>query len=235
MKNINQQERLNFKTLLESEGDELLQERLDILDAFLGTEEHITLEELVELLKERGHEYDSDFIRQSMNMLVQLGFAHKKEFDGQPVRYEHRHLGIHHDHLICAKCGRIVEFNNADLERLQEQIASEHGFSILQHRMEIYGLCDQCLSPRRALMPLTMAKPGEHLVVRKILSGAIARTRLAAMGLRLGERLEIINNSGSGQVIVARKGTRLALGRGLAQKVLVSREQDGSPLPNEVS
>lgn len=226
MSNINQSEKANFKTLIEAEGDERLQDRLNILDAFLGTEEHITLEELFRLLMEKGLEYDPDFLRETMEMLVGLGFAHKKEFQGQPVRYEHRHLGIHHDHLICTKCGRIEEFTNFELEELQEKIASGHGFYMLQHRMEIYGICEDCLSPRRALMPLSMAKAGENLVVKKLTGGAIARTRLAAMGLRIGERLEVINDSGAGHVIVARKGSRLAIGRGMAQKIMVAREQE---------
>jgi Fur family ferric uptake transcriptional regulator len=234
MSNINQSEKANFKTLIDAQGDERPQDRLNVLDAFLGREDHITLEELFRLLKDNGLEYDSDFLRDTMEMLVRLGFAHKKEFQGQPVRYEHRHLGIHHDHLICTKCGKIVEFTNPELEGLQEKIASEHGFYMLQHRMEIYGICEDCLSPKRGVMPLSMAKAGENLVVRKVIGGAIARTRLAAMGLRIGERLEVINDSGSGHVIVARKGSRLAIGRGMAQKIMVAREQE-DPDINRVS
>jgi Fur family ferric uptake transcriptional regulator len=226
MKRINQAEKANFTALLEAEGDDRLQERIHVIDVFMGTEGHLTLEELFLLLKQEGHEYEPAFLRQCMEMMVQLGFAHKKEFKGQPVRYEHRHLGIHHDHLICTKCGKICEFHNPELEALQEKIAADNCFYMLQHRMEIYGICDECLTPRRALVPLSMAKEGENLVVRKISGGAIAKTRLTAMGLRMGERLEVIGNSGSGQVIIARKGSRLALGRGIAQKVMVSREQD---------
>lgn len=225
MRSINQAEKANFRALIESQGDDGLQERLDIIDVFLGTEGHLTLEELFVLLKRKGYDYEPEFLRQCMEMMVQLGFAHKKEFEGQPVRYEHRHLGIHHDHLICTKCGRIREFHNPELEALQEKIASDNCFYMLQHRMEIYGICDECLPPRTALIPLYMAREGENLIVRKMLGGAIAKTRLAAMGLRIGERLEVINNSGSGQVIIARKGSRLALGRGIAQKVMVSREK----------
>ncbi len=235
MRNINQAEKASFKGLLESEGDEMLQERLHVIDVFMGTEGHLTLEELFRLLQKEGYEYEPEFLRQCMEMMVQLGFAHKKEFEGQPVRYEHRHLGIHHDHLICTKCGKIKEFNNPELEALQEKIASDNGFYMLQHRMEIYGICDECLPPRRALVPLSMARGGENLTVRKISGGAIARTRLAAMGLRMGEKLEVISNSGAGQVIIARKGSRLALGRGVAHKVMVSREQDarsGSSTPS---
>jgi len=155
-----------------------------------------------------------------------LGFAQRKQFEGQPIRYEHRHLGRHHDHLICTKCGRIVEFANDELELLQMRIAAQHGFHMLQHRMEIYGLCDQCLAQRHPLMPLAMAKAGERVVVREMMGGRQARNRLSDMGLRPGDLIEIVNNDGTGQIILGRDCTRLAIGRGIAQKIMVSAADD---------
>lgn len=106
---------------------------------------------------------------------------------------------MHHDHLVCTKCGKIIEFTNEDMERLQVKIAAKQRFHMLQHRMEIYGLCDECLAQRRPLMPLAMAKPEERVVIREMVGGQNARARLASMGLRLGDRIEIINNTGQGQ------------------------------------
>jgi Fur family ferric uptake transcriptional regulator len=228
-------ERSNFKALIEPDGNDRLQERLNIIDAFLDTEDHITLEELFHLLRDRGFHYDPEFVRHCMNRVVDLGFAQRKQFEGQPVRYEHRHLGRHHDHLICTKCGGIVEFENDELERLQMKIAAAHGFHILQHRMEIYGLCGQCLAERRPVMPLAMAKPGERLLIKDMLGGHQAKARLSDMGLRCGDLVEIINNDGMGQIILAHDCTRLAMGRGIAQKIMVStaEEIDGPVCENE--
>ena len=50
----------------------------------------------------------------------------------------------HHDHLICTKCGIIVEFVDAQIEELQMSVASEHGFIVTNHKMELYGLCAKC-------------------------------------------------------------------------------------------
>lgn len=227
MPTANLYDRINFKTLIESDGRSGdLQDRLNIIDVFLDTEGHLTLEEFRRLLRDRGYDYEPDFVRNCMNRMVDLGFAQREQFEGQPVRYEHRHLGRHHDHLICTKCGRIVEFANDDLELLQMKIAAQHGFHMLQHRMEIYGLCDQCLATRRPLMPLTMAKAGERVVVREMAGGRQARSRLSDMGLRLGDVIEIVNNDGTGQLILGRDCTRLAMGRGIAQKIMVSAADD---------
>jgi len=222
MKDRNVLEKANLRALLETDQVDHVQDRLNIVETFLDIEDHVTLEELFRLLKKKGYDYDPKFVRQCMNRMVELGFAQRKQFEDQPIRYEHRHLGRHHDHLICTKCGKIVEFSNDEMERLQVQIAASHGFHMLQHRMEIYGLCDECLAQRAPLIPLTMAKPGERVEVKEITTGVGGKSRLASMGLRIGDQLEVISNDGHGRLILGHECTRLAMGRGIAQKILVS-------------
>ncbi|MBW1779592.1 MAG: transcriptional repressor [Deltaproteobacteria bacterium] len=226
MKNSDYLEKANFRSLIETDGKDRMQDRLNVIDVFLGTEDHITLEEMFHLLKEKGYDLDPVFVTQCMNRMVELGFAQKKQFEDQPIRYEHRHLGKHHDHLICTKCGKIVEFADENIERLQLEVAARHGFHMLQHRMDIYGLCSDCLSKRRRLIPLAMAKPGERVVIREISGGRTRRARLTSMGLRPGDVIEIITNTGQGRIILGHGHTRLAIGRGLAQTIVVSLAED---------
>jgi len=227
MAHHNDLEKANFKALIEGNGAERMQERLDVIDVFLGTEAHVTLEEIVQLLKERGHDFDPVFVAQCMNRMVELGFAQKKQFEGQPIRYEHRHLGVHHDHLICTKCGKIVEFSDESIEKRQLEVAATHGFHMLQHRMDIYGLCSDCLSKRQRWVPLAAAKPGEKVIIREISGGRTRRARLASMGLRPGDIIEVIANSGQGRIILGHEHTRLAIGRGIAQVIRVALDQEG--------
>jgi Fur family ferric uptake transcriptional regulator len=215
-------EKANLRALLETDQVDRVQDRLNIVDTFIESDEHITLEELFRLLKEKGYDYEPEFVRQCMNRMVDLGFAQRKQFEDQPIRYEHRHLGRHHDHIICTKCGKIVEFSNDEMERLQVQIAASYGFHMLQHRMEIYGLCNECLAQRAPLMPLAMAKPGERVEVREITAGHWGKSRLTSMGLRIGDKLEVISNDGHGRLILGHECTRIAMGRGVAHKILVS-------------
>ena len=215
-------EKANFKTLLKEDGSDRIQEKLNVIDVFLDTEDHITLEEMVRLLKDKGYHYDTAFVKQCLHRMVDLGFAQRKQFEGQPIRYEHHHLGKHHDHLICTKCGKILEFANEDIERLQVEVAARYGFHMLQHRMDIYGLCSDCYSKRHRLMPLIMAKTGETVTVHEMTTCQHKQTRLATMGLKPGDQVEIVNNTGGGRIILGHGGTRLAIGRGMANKIMVS-------------
>ncbi len=226
MKNNEFFEKANFLSLIEADGADHLQDKLNVIDVFLSTEEHITLEEMLILLREKGYDFDSGFVKHCMHRMVELGFAQRKQFEGQPIRYEHHHLGRHHDHLVCTKCGKIVEFANEQIERLQVEVAAGYGFHMLQHRMEIYGLCSDCCSKRKPLMPLAMAKAGETVFVREVARCKHKQSRLASMGLRAGDRVEIINNPGGGRVILGLENTRLAIGRGMAKRIMVSPAQD---------
>jgi Fur family ferric uptake transcriptional regulator len=55
----------------------------------------------------------------------------------------------HHDHLICSICGKIVEFENEEIERIQHQIAEENGFVLTDHLMQLYGICSDCQKDKR--------------------------------------------------------------------------------------
>ncbi len=71
-------------------------------------------------------------------------------------------------------------------------------------------------------MPLTMGKEGEKLIIRDIIGGRGIRQRLVSMGIRIGNEIEVISNPGAGRLIIACGNTRFALGRGIANKILVS-------------
>lgn len=221
MKHIHRQEKQQFKKLFKQEYIDVFEDRFNILEVFLQTEKHLTIDELIKLLEENGYNFEPDFIRDTLKLMVRFGFAKKNRFNNGHVRYEHMHLGQHHDHMICTKCKKIVEFSEDRLENLQVQIAAAHGFHMLQHKMEIYGICSECLKNRIQVMPLVMAKPGERLIIKDITGGTGARMRLLSMGLRLKDEIEIVTNPKQGQLVVAVDFKRFILGRGLAQKIMV--------------
>ena len=131
------------------------------------------------------------------------------------------HLGQHHDHMICIKCKKIIEFTEAQIENLQVQIAAAHGFHMLQHKMEIYGICSECLKDRLKLMTLVAGKQGERLKIKDFVGGAGAHIRLLTMGLRLEDEIEVVTNNSRGQLVVAVDDKRFVIGRGLAEKIIV--------------
>jgi Fur family ferric uptake transcriptional regulator len=221
MKRIHTHEKEQFKKLFRQDRVDRFEDRHRILEVFLQTENHITHSGLMQLLEADGYQLEPDFVAETLKLMCHFGFAQANRFENGELRYEHRHLGQHHDHMICTKCKKIIEFEDDALEKRQRQIASSNGFHILQHKMEMYGICAACLAARDNKMPLVSAKPGEMLVITGFTGGSNARMRLMTMGLRIGDVIEVITNNSAGQVVVAINYHRYAVGRGLAQKVQV--------------
>lgn len=226
MEELHLSEVRQLKKIFRDRGFDHVPDRLSVVDAFFATEDHLTPAELTRKLAEQGLAMEEEFVARTMELLHRFGFAHKKEFTGG-IRYEHRHLDEHHDHLICTSCGRIEEFRHPELEALQAAIAEEKGFKLLEHRHQLYGLCPECRRKRRASMPLSMARPGEKVRVDGFLGGRHSEVRLSDMGLTPGTEVEVLTANG-GPVMVACRGSRLAVGRKMAQK-LVCRPVDLDP------
>jgi len=213
-----------FKAVLESYQATKIEQRLAILEAFLSTEKHVSLEELGALVAQNDPGLGDNplFLKETMEMFCQFGFANAMSFENKETLYEHLHLGDHHDHFICTRCGRIQEFSNPHLESLQMDIARKYQFHPLQHKMEIYGLCSKCMEKRVGALPLIYAANGERVRIVKILGGRELQARLHAMGITAGMCVEVINNNAIGQVLLAVDGVRLALNRGMAEKIQVA-------------
>jgi Fur family ferric uptake transcriptional regulator len=81
-----------------------------------------------------------------MKLLCDAGLAHEHNFDGL-TRYEIAQE--HHDHLVCVRCGKIIEFECEMIESAQEQIAATYHFRVLRHRHELYGHCEECQAAQR--------------------------------------------------------------------------------------
>ncbi len=219
---LHKQEKEQFIKLFKQDCIDRFEDRLLVLEFFLRVEHHVTVAELTELIRQGGSALPEAFVGDTIELMCRYGFAQRNPFDNGVMRYEHRHLGQHHDHMICTKCRKIIEFQNQAVEQLQEQIASDYGFHMLQHKMELYGICSECLAGRDRLISLDTAKNGERLIVKAFSGGAKSRLRLLTMGLRVGDRIEVINNVQHGQLVIALDFKRLVLGRGLAEKIQVA-------------
>ncbi len=223
-----QQEKEQFHRLFGQQGIDRFEERFQVLASFLKLERHVSLAQIAEQVRQDGLVVDNEFLLECMELLCRFGFASQVVFgqDDTPL-YEHRHLGIHHDHMICTKCGDIIEFNDEALESLQEKLTAEYGFFMLQHKMEIYGLCKACMDKRDNLIPLHKARIGEKVEIVQVGGGRKMQMRFASMGLRTGSLVEIISGSIGGQVVVAADLTRLVLCAGMAGKIWVRPEKGG--------
>ncbi len=137
-----QKERL--KTFMKQKGFKSTRQRDIIASEFFKCEDHITAEDLYKIVNKRHKEIGSTTVYRTLKLLAVSGLATSRVFADQLTRYEPVSEDEHHDHLICLDCGSIIEFEDPKLERLQERIASDFGFSIVDHKVEFYGYCRNC-------------------------------------------------------------------------------------------
>jgi len=83
-----------------------------------------------------------------MKVICDARLARETDFGGNNRFFEHKYKHQHHDHLICLKCGRIIEVISPEIEKLKENLAKKHRFKAVKHRMEIFGICRTCKSKK---------------------------------------------------------------------------------------
>jgi len=138
----NQKDIAALKEHLAKHQLKLTRQREQILDVFLRME-HITAEQMYRMLAKKDPHIGLATIYRTLNLFCEAGLARAQHF-GTQTQYDNVSHKGHHDHLICTGCGKIVEFENCDIERLQEEVAKRNGFAIQTHKLELYGLCAAC-------------------------------------------------------------------------------------------
>jgi len=131
-----------LKAELEKRGLRLTRQRMLISKIFFEHEGHANIEDLYRKAQKAYPQLGYATVYRTLNLLKECGLATTMHFGDGMTRFEPaRH---HHDHLICTECGKIVEFENDEIEELQEAVAKEYGFALVHHKMELYGTCPAC-------------------------------------------------------------------------------------------
>lgn len=122
-----------------------------VADVFFRAGGHVRVDELLERVRQVDPRISQATVYRTMKLLRECGLAAARRFSEGETLYESSAQGSeHHDHLICTGCGRIVEFVNERIEQLQRQVARDHGFAVTAHKLELYGLCSDCLAKEAA-------------------------------------------------------------------------------------
>jgi Fur family ferric uptake transcriptional regulator len=136
-----------FKILLKNNNLKYTKQREAILKTLYDHPDHFTPENLYLLVKENYPDLNTGIttVYRTLNLLEENDIATSISFGSAGKKFE---LGNkpHHDHLICEKCGKIVEFEDQRIEKLQENIAKMHDFKLTDHLMQLYGICKKCQS-----------------------------------------------------------------------------------------
>lgn len=122
----------------------ITKQRRAVLESFLAIDEHISAEDLYKIVSAKEPKIGLATVYRTLALLTQSGLAEELDFGEGQKRYEHKYEHSHHDHMICTKCGKILEFQNPLIEKLQEDVAREHQFKMTSHKLDLFGLCSDC-------------------------------------------------------------------------------------------
>lgn len=125
-------------------------QRDTILKIFVNAGRHLSAEELYALVKKSHPGIGYATVYRTLKLLAEAGMAEERRFEDGFTRFEFKSTGRHHDHLICTGCGDIVEFENEQIESLQQEVAKRNGFDVRSHKLEIYGFCSSCQEKKKS-------------------------------------------------------------------------------------
>ncbi|HEY3027686.1 MAG TPA: transcriptional repressor [Pyrinomonadaceae bacterium] len=147
-----------FLKHIQKQGLKRTAQRELILDVFLRTEKHLSSEDLYRLVRELDPNIGQTTVYRTLKLLSEAGLAREVRFGDGRTHYEHNYKHQHHDHMICSRCGKIIEFFSAELEAIQDAMAAKHRFEVTQHLLRIIGICAECRRKERDAEKETAAK-----------------------------------------------------------------------------
>ncbi|MFC1586893.1 Fur family transcriptional regulator [Planctomycetota bacterium] len=133
-----------FEKFLHSKGLRYTRERKIVLRTIMRIEGHFTLIQLLSKLKRSGGIHRATLYR--MLPLLEEGKIIRRSMSSEigEWRYEHLVGHEHHDHLICVRCGKVIEFYSKRIEDEQDRLRRKYGFLEMGHQFSIRGVCSEC-------------------------------------------------------------------------------------------
>lgn len=137
-----------LKNKLRDRGYKLTPQRRAVLEVIvLNPGEHLSTEEIYELVKKNNHpEIGLATVYRTLILLAELDVISKLNLEDGLVRYElNQHDdNHHHHHLICTSCGKVIEVVEDLLDELEARIEQDHEFEICDHKLKFFGICKEC-------------------------------------------------------------------------------------------
>jgi Fur family ferric uptake transcriptional regulator len=133
-----------FRAYLHQQRLPVTHQREAIALSLFESEHQLSVDDLADILRERGEHVGKATLYRTLNLLVEADLARELDFGEGYKRYEHQAGEARYDHLICTGCGKVERFTRSALDDLQFQIAAEQGYAVQSRRLEIYGLCGDC-------------------------------------------------------------------------------------------
>jgi Fur family ferric uptake transcriptional regulator len=133
-----------FEAYLRTHNLRMTPERRSVLEVILSRHGHFDAEELLQFLRRRHKRVSRATLYRTLDHLRTAGLVKMHRFGRGHALYEHVYGRQHHDHMVCDSCGTVIEFVDEEIERLQDEVCSRHGFKSANHVMQIFGMCAAC-------------------------------------------------------------------------------------------
>ena len=122
-----------------AKGVKLTDQRKVIAKVMSESDDHPNVDELYKRVSKIDSKISIATIYRTVKLFEEAGILAKHDFRGGKARYEELSEG-HHDHLIDIKTGEIIEFVDDEIEKLQKRVADRHGYALVDHKLELYGI-----------------------------------------------------------------------------------------------
>lgn len=133
-----------FLNFLKEQGLKWTSAREEVFREAVATEGHFEPEELAYRLRKRGSRISKATVYRTLPLLIKAGLIKEVIHGENHHHYEHIHEGKDHDHLICLRCGKIIEFEEESLRKVEGRICKNHEFRPERILIEIFGYCKEC-------------------------------------------------------------------------------------------
>lgn len=133
-----------FREFIVSKGLKSTKRRDEIFEEVCNIDGHFDPDELYLRLKQKGSKVSRASVYRTIPLLLEIGLIEEVERVDKHAHYEKITSDSHHDHMICMKCGKVIEFFSPTLEMLQDEVCLRENFHKVRHSLEIYGFCKEC-------------------------------------------------------------------------------------------
>ncbi len=137
-------EKTRFQQLLENQGLKYTSERLRIFEEVSRLKQHFDADSLYERFKAKGLRISRDTVYRTIPLLLESGVIQKSVGKGHRDFFERTSVKGHHDHMVCIRCSKFIEFQCEEIEALQDKVCGEHSFKLTFHDHRLFGICKDC-------------------------------------------------------------------------------------------
>jgi Fur family ferric uptake transcriptional regulator len=141
---MNKEAEEKFHKFLKNAKNRITPERFEVMDAAIDYKGHFGADDLFISMKNNNSGISRATVYNTLELLAQCGLLVKRNFGENLNRYECSFMKNKHEHIVCVKCGKIVEFSNPALVDMIKDISERTGFEITDYYFNVHGKCDVC-------------------------------------------------------------------------------------------